>query len=165
MKYILTLAAVLTIQQAQAQIGLIMGGTRAAVSVATLAARQKKAKAGAPKSEAVAATPALGRDVTLFNYHGQSVQRKRTAPETFKGKGGPEIQALEALLEQRHQALLADSTASVLSPEQLTALTTAARTASTARPDWNYAPYQQELAFYQKEEERRHPAAQPVPAK
>ncbi|WBA42877.1 hypothetical protein [Hymenobacter canadensis] len=170
MKYILTLAAVLTIQQAQAQIGLIMGGTRAAVSVATLAARQKKAKAAAPKdaapkAEGAAATPTLGRGVTLFTYHGENVQRKRTTEATFKGKGGPEILALEALLEQRHQALLADSTASVLTPEQLTALTTAARTAATARPDWNYAPYQQELAFYQKEEQRRQPAAQPVPAK
>lgn len=165
MKYIVTLAAVLTIQQAQAQIGLIMGGTRAAVSVATLAARQKKAKAAAPKADGPAATPTLGRGVTLFTYHGENIQRKRTAPETFKGKGGPEIQALEALLEQRHQALLADSTASILTPEQLTALTTAARTAAAARPDWNYAPYQQELAFYQKEEQRRQPAAQPVPAK
>lgn len=165
MKYIFTLVAVLTIQQAQAQIGLIMGGTRAAVSVATLAARQKKAKAAAPKAEAAAATPTLGRGVTLFTYHGENIQRKRTAEATFKGKGGPEILALEALLEQRHQALLADSTASVLTPEQLTALTAAARTAVTARPDWNYAPYQQELAFYQKEEQRRQPAAQPVPAK
>ena len=164
MKYIITLAAALTIQQAQAQIGLIMNATRAATAAATLAARQKKNK-DAQQAAGTADAPVLGRGVTLFNYHGQSVQRKRTAPETFKGKGGPEIQALEALLEQRHQALLADSTGSVLTPEQLTALTTAARTAATARPDWNYAPYQQELAFYQKEEERRHPATPPASAK
>ncbi|WP_426491905.1 hypothetical protein [Hymenobacter sp. 102] len=164
MKYIITLAAALTIQQAQAQISLIMNATRAATAAATLAARQKKNKA-AHQAAGTATTPVLGRGVTLFTYRGENVQRKRTAPETFKGKGGPEIQALEALLEQRHQALLADSTASVMTPEQLTALTTAARTAATARPDWNYAPYQQELAFYRKEEERRHPATPPAATK
>lgn len=164
MKYIITLAAVLSIQQAQAQIGLIMNGTRAAVATATLVARQKKNKA-AQQAAGNADAPVLGRGVTLFKYRGEDVQRKRTAPETFKGKGGPEIQALEALLEQRHQALLADSISSVLTPEQLTTITTAARASATARPDWNYAPYQQELAFYQKEEERRHPAALPASAK
>jgi hypothetical protein len=165
MKYIFTLAAVLTIQQAQAQIGLLMSGTRAAVSVATLAARQKKSKAVAKPAEGKADTPAPARGVTPFTYHGQSIPRKRTAEATFKGKGGPEILALEALLEQRHLALLADSTTSVLAPEQLAAIVAADRTAVAARPDWNYAPYRQELAFYQKEELRRQPAPQPAPAK
>ncbi|MCA8830085.1 hypothetical protein [Hymenobacter pini] len=164
MKYIITLTAALTIQQAQAQISLIMNATRAATAAATLASRQKKNKA-AQQAAGTTETPVLGRGVTLFTYRGESIQRKRTAPETFKGKGGPEIQALEALLEERHQALLADSTTSVLSSDQLTVLTTAARTAATARPDWNYAPYRQELAFYQKEEARRHPAATPAAGK
>ena len=90
--------------------------------------------------------------------------RKRTALETFKGKGGPEIQALEALLEESHKALLADSVQSFLPTAQHEAIVAAARKAAAARPDWNYAPYQQELAFYEKQEARRQPLAPSAPA-
>jgi hypothetical protein len=166
MKYLFTVLLVALGVQAQAQIGLLMAGSRAATSAASLAARQKQAakKTTAAKDAPGAATPELGRGVTALTYHGQVIPCKRTDAASFKGKGGPEIQALESLLEERRQALLADSTASVLSAPQAAAIEQASRQAVAARPDWNYAPYRKELAFYQQEELRRQPAS-PAPSR
>ncbi|QJX48525.1 hypothetical protein HMJ29_17020 [Hymenobacter taeanensis] len=153
---------------------LLLGGTRLAVSAASMAARQKKAGKShpAPTKNAASASasvpgagaaPVTGLGVTSFSYKGQTVPVKRTTPETFKGKGGPEIQALEALLAERHMALLADSVQSFLPAAQHEAIVEATRKAVATRPNWNYAPYRQELAFYEKEEARRQQKLQLAP--
>ncbi|OON70022.1 hypothetical protein [Hymenobacter sp. CRA2] len=167
MKYLFTLVLFVFVHHAQAQIGLLMGGVRAASAAATIAARQKKAQKNVQPADAAApATPAAGPGVTPFSFRGQSVPRKRTEAATFKGKGGAEIQALEAALEEIHVAFQADSVKAFLTAAHTEAVIAANRKAVAVRPNWNYAPYQQELAFYQKEEARRQqPAGQPASAK
>jgi hypothetical protein len=166
MKYIFALCFLLSAQFAQAQMSLLINGTRIATNAAILAARHKKAANAnvVPVQADGSAAPAFGKGVASFSYQGQTVPLKRTASETFKGKGYPEIQALEAALEESHKGLLADSVQSFLPAAKREAIINAARKAAAARSDWNYAPYQQELAFYEKEEARRQQVVQPAPA-
>ncbi|WP_139255066.1 hypothetical protein [Hymenobacter psychrophilus] len=157
---------------AQAQTSLLLGGVRAATQIGTMAARNSKAKAKAKHKtigaeEASPTTPVViptPKSNSAFNYQGQQVARQRTEPGALSGKGSAEIGALETVLEQTHQALLADSAQSFLPAAQLDAIRSAARQAAAARPSWDYSAYQHEVAFYQREEARRTPPA-PAPAK
>lgn len=175
MKYFFTLMLVVTGQLAQAQSSRLVSNVRTATQVATMVARannnktkikHKSALAPEVASPSTASTVGQPAPIMPFTYRGQAVSRQRTTPETIKGKGAPEILALEAALEQTHQALLADSAQSFLPATQNEAIIAAARKAATVRPAWNYSAYQQELAFYQQEEARRMaPAPAPAPAK
>lgn len=168
MKYIFAFFLMCAVAPVHAQMGLVMGA-RAARSAAVLASRHKKTNSPASDTKTPKGgdpAPALGRGVTALVYRGQTIPCKRTDAATFKGAGGAQIQALEALLEERRSALLADSTSSFLSATQAEAIATADRQAVAARRDWNYAPYRKELAVYQQEEARRQKAAStPAPAK
>lgn len=168
MKYLFTLLLCASVQLAQAQSSLLINGLRGATSAATLAARKSKANAHKKANAAPeAATPSsVGRSapVTPFTYQGQQVSRQRTVAGRLKSKGVDQIMALEAALEQSHQALLADSVHPFLTTPQTEAIMLAARQAAAARPNWNYAAYQQELAFYQQEDARRQQALLPAPA-
>ncbi|TGE28743.1 hypothetical protein [Hymenobacter metallicola] len=160
MKSFFTLLLALSVHCAHAQVNLIMGGINAARLASRAAANSKKA------GQAQATAPAgQERYVTPFSYRGQQVSRQRTAVGNLKGKGASEVLALEAALEESHQAMLADSAQSFLPAARVEAIVEAARKAAVARSRWNYAPYHQELAFYQREEARRQKAAAAVPAK
>ncbi|MBT9392431.1 hypothetical protein KLP40_04580 [Hymenobacter sp. NST-14] len=168
MKFLFTLLLCVSGPLVQAQSSLLLNGMRAATSAATLAARKSKAnahkKAGAAPEAATPSSVGRPAPVTPFTYQGQVVSRQRTAAGTLKGKGVEQIMALEAALEQSHQALLADSVQPFLPATQTEAIMQAAREAAAARPGWNYAAYQQELAFYQQEDARRQQALLPAPA-
>ncbi|MBT2559105.1 hypothetical protein J7E24_15045 [Hymenobacter sp. ISL-91] len=172
MKYLFTVLFLAGVHLAQAQAGLL-GGARLATQVVTMAARNGKAKAKVKTKAAAEETPSSAPVViptpasnSAFTYQGQQVARQRTAPGTLSGKGSAEIMALEAVLEQTHQALLTDSAQSFLPAAQLDAIRTAAREAAVARPSWDYSAYHHEVAFYQREEARRTapaPVAKPKP--
>ena len=168
MKYLFTLLLCVSVQLVQAQSSLLINGMRGAASAASLAARKSKAnahkKATAVSEAATQSSAGRPTPVTPFTYKGQEVSRQRTAAGTLKGKGAEQIMALEAALEQSHQALLADSVQPFLTAPQTEAIMLAARQAAAARPSWNYSAYQQELAFYQEEEARRQQALLPAPA-
>ncbi|SET42287.1 hypothetical protein [Hymenobacter actinosclerus] len=173
MKYLFTLLFLASVHLAQAQTSLLLGGMRAATQLGGMAARNSKAKAKVKTNAVAEETPASAPVViptptsnSAFTYQGQSVARQRTAPGTLSGKGSAEIMALEAVLEQTHQALLADSAQSFMPAAQLDAIRTAARQAAAARPSWDYSAYHHEVAFYQREEARRTapaPVAKPKP--
>ncbi|OWP63083.1 hypothetical protein CDA63_11160 [Hymenobacter amundsenii] len=175
MKYLFTILLLATVQLSYAQSSLLLNGIRTATNVGRIAARannnktkikQKSALAPEATSSSTASTVGQPAPIMPFTYRGQAVSRQRTTAETIKGKGASEILALEAALEQTHQALLADSAQSFLPATQNEAIIAAARKAATVRPAWNYSAYQQELAFYQQEETRRMaPAPAPAPAK
>ena len=172
MKYLFTLLFLVSVHLVQAQAGLL-NGARLATQVATMAARNGKAKAksGHQKApeEALTTAPVViptPKSNSAFTYQGQQVARQRTAPGTLSGKGSAEIMALETALEQTHLALLTDSAQSFMPAAQLDAIRTAARQAAAARPSWDYSAYQHEVAFYQREEARRTapaPVAKPKP--
>ncbi len=177
MKYLFPLLLLATVQLAHAQSSRLVSNVRTATQVATMVARAnnnktktkvKQKSALAPEAAPASTASTVGQPAPImpFSYRGQAVSHQRTTPETLKGKGAPEILALEAALEQTHQALLADSAQSFLPAAQNEAIIAAARKAAAVRPGWNYSAYQQELAFYQQEEARRTaPTPAPAPAK
>lgn len=180
MKYLFTLLFFVIVQLAHAQASLLVNGVRLAAQLGVMAVRNSKDKAPpmphvtATAEQAAAAAAAAAAVVpnvapvppasnSEFAYHGQRIARQRTEAKDIKGKGVTEILALEAVLEQTHQALLADSLQSFLSATQLDAIRVVARRAAAARYNWNFAPYQHESGFYQYEEARRTAPA-PAPA-
>ncbi|RFP65059.1 hypothetical protein D0N36_11190 [Hymenobacter lapidiphilus] len=180
MKYLFTLLLFATVQLAHAQASLLINGVRLATQLGVMAARSNKHKAppmphvAATAEEAAAAAAAAAATIpnvapippasnSEFAYHGQRIARQRTEAKDVKGKGITEIMALEVVLEQTHQALLADSMQSFLPAAQLDVIRAVARRAAAARYNWNFAPYQHELGFYQYEEARRAALA-PAPA-
>jgi hypothetical protein len=157
MRYIFSCLLLLTIHAAQAQAQLILFGARMATSAAIIAA--DKSKAGKAAEAAPAPVASVAPTTTPFTYRGESVSRRRTTADQLKGKGTTEIMALEAALEESYTALGAvDSVQSFLPPAHYDAIITAARKAAAVRTNWDYSAYQQELAFYQKEEARRQQA-------
>lgn len=173
MKYLFTLLFLMGVHLAQAQTSLLLNGMRAATQLGGMAARNSKSKAKGKAKAAAEETPAsvpvvipMPTSNSAFTYQGKEVARQRTAAGTLSGKGSAEIGALEAALEQTHQALLADSAQSFMPAAQLDAIRTAARQAAAVRPSWDYSAYHNEVAFYQREEARRTapaPVAKPKP--
>ncbi|RYU80483.1 hypothetical protein [Hymenobacter persicinus] len=162
MKYLFTLLLVMGMHAAQAQLQLLMGGARTGVAIASMAARSKKNAHAAGPATAAAAP---GVTVRPYAYQGKRIIRQRTNPATFEGRGGAEIQALEAALETTRTALLSKpATESFMPTAQFEAIRDAAAKAAQVRGDWNYEPYRQELAFYEAEEARRQKAAPAAPA-
>ena len=154
MRYLFTCLFLLAVHVAQAQVQLLLFGARMATSAAMIAA--DKAKTGKTADATAAPAAPAGLHTTPFTYRGESVSRRRTTAEQLKGKGTAEILALEASLEESYTALnAADSTQSFLPAAHYEAIIAAARKAAAARANWAYSPYQQELAFYQREEARR----------
>ncbi|PJJ61019.1 hypothetical protein [Hymenobacter chitinivorans] len=168
MKYLLAAILLLTMHAAEAQIqGVLMGmrGAQAAYNLSHLKRKPNSAK-GKAKEKAEEAPAVVLPPVKLVapvSYRGQSFSHQRTPAAQLKGKGQAEILALEALLDETHADLLADSTQSFLPAARYEATVAAARTAAAARPSWDYAPYQNELAFYQQEEARRQLVLNPPP--
>ncbi|MCB2408830.1 hypothetical protein [Hymenobacter lucidus] len=168
MKYFFAAILLFSVHVAEAQIRGLMMGVQGANAAYRLANHKKKPTSTkgkqAAKAEPVPAVvlPAV-KQVTPFTYRGQSVSHQRTAPDQLKGKGKAEILALEALLDETHTAMQADTLQPFLPAGRFEATVAAARTAAAARPSWDYAPYQNELAFYQQEEARRQLVLNPPP--
>lgn len=115
--------------------GLLVNGTQAAAKAA-------RNRAGKP-----------GEFVTYFRVGADSVAMKRTPPEKLRGDAATSIRDEEALLQRCHQTYLKPGPLSlelewVYSQQQLQ------RIAAT-QPKWDIKPYQQEIAFYQREQQRR----------
>ena len=141
-----------TVQTAQAQVNLI----RLGINAATLAKR-------ASDKNGAAATPDV---VPTATYQGQSFPRQRTPTDKLPKQAAEQITSLEAQLDRCHAAMLADPKGAVCTPEQRTAIQSAAVSVARARPSWDLKPYQQEMAFYLAEDARRQqPAAPTAPAK
>jgi hypothetical protein len=149
-----------TVQTANAQANLIRLGINAAI----LAKRASNSNNGSatPNNGGAAATPEVAPTST---YQGQSFSMQRTPADKLPKKAVEQITALEAQLDRCHAAMLADPKGVVCTPEQRTAIQSAAVSVARAQSSWDLKPYQQEMAFYMAEDARRQQPATPEPVK
>ena len=98
-------------------------------------------------------------------YRSQSFPMQRTPADQLPKKGAEQVTAVEGQLDRFHTALLADSTNSICTPEQRTAMQTALVSLARAQSNWSLQNYQREATFYLAEDARRKNAAGPSPAK
>jgi hypothetical protein len=84
-------------------------------------------------------------------YEGKMFHYKRTAHAAQLRQGGAQIVALEQLLAGRYAALLAD-TVLILSPAWEAHYAEAAKQLQYALPTWSMLAYEDEVAFYRRED-------------
>lgn len=90
----------------------------------------------------------------------------RTPADKIPKKAAAQITDLEAQLDQCHAAMLATPAGAICTAQQRAAIQAAAISVARAKPGFDLAPYQQEMAFYMAEDGRRQQAAVPAePAK
>jgi hypothetical protein len=115
-----------------------------------------KALADRQAAELAATGPAIPKELTMY----------RTPADKLPKQAAEQITGLEAQLDRCHAAMLASPTGPVCSPEQRAAIQSAAVSVARAKPSFDLHPYQQEMAYYMAEDDRRQqPAAAPAPAK
>lgn len=86
----------------------------------------------------------------------------RTPADKLPKQAAAQITDLEAQLDQCHAAMLASPAGTVCTAEQRAAIQAAAISVARAKPGFNLAPYQQEMAFYMAEDARRQQPATPA---
>ncbi|OGX90462.1 hypothetical protein BEN49_06680 [Hymenobacter coccineus] len=147
-------------QAAQAQgsnmIHLISLGTRLGVRAL---AKDKQPVPVQPIDQATADKNAAANTAATIAAQPKELVLHRTPADQLPKKGADQITALEAQLEQCHAAMLATPGGIICTPEQRTAIQSAAVSVARARSNWDLQPYQQELAYYQAEDARRQQAA------
>ncbi|MCI1187842.1 hypothetical protein MON38_10460 [Hymenobacter sp. DH14] len=161
MKQVLLLLLLGSASTAQAQlINLISTGVR----VGTSAAMASRSSAGARNYVETADPRANTTDVnvTPATYRGQAYPLKRTAPGKLKTPGGEQIALQEAELQKCQEAMLADSSAAIGTPDTWARLRTSQATIARERPTWNVQPYRDEAAFYEAEAARRQHRTTPT---
>jgi hypothetical protein len=84
-------------------------------------------------------------------YEGEMFHCKRTAGAAQLRKGGFQIVALEQLLAERYAVLLAD-TVLILSPTWESQYAEAVKQVQYALPTWSTLAYEEEVAFYRRED-------------
>lgn len=89
------------------------------------------------------------------SYEGELFHCKRTPGASSLRKGGAEIEALEQLLAGRYAALRQD-TVLILSPTWETHYADALTHVRRALPTWSTLAYEEEMAFYRREDGVRH---------
>ncbi|GAA4052807.1 hypothetical protein GCM10022409_44660 [Hymenobacter glaciei] len=137
---------------AQAQASLIANGVVAAFNLGRMASRRKAAAVDLPTAN-------------VEKYRGQSYPVLRTPTEQLPKKGAAEVTAVEAQLDRFRNALRADSTSALCTPEQRTAFQASIVSLARAQSHWDLQAYQQESAFYLAEDARRQRATVPSTAK
>ncbi len=86
----------------------------------------------------------------------------RTPADKLPKQAAAQITDLEAQLDHCHAAMLASPAGTVCTAEQRTAIQAAAISVARAKPSFNLAPYQQEMAYYMAEDARRQQAPTPT---
>lgn len=84
-------------------------------------------------------------------YEGEMFHYKRTPSVAQLRNGGPQIVALEQLLANRYAMLLAD-TVLILSPAWEARYTEALTQVQRILPTWSTLAYEEEVAFYRRED-------------
>ncbi|MDQ2794647.1 MAG: hypothetical protein M3Y12_11680 [Bacteroidota bacterium] len=161
MKQVLLVLLLGTASTAQAQlVNLLSAGLRVGVSAAVAS----RSSAGARNYVEGADPRANTTDVNLTAaaYQGQPYSQKRTAPGKLKTPGGEQIAWQEAELQKCQTAMLADSAATIGTPESWARLKASQDAIARERPTWNVQAYRDEAAFYQAEAGRRRAAVQPA---
>lgn len=96
-------------------------------------------------------------------YEGEMFHCKRTPGAANLRKGGAQLVALEQLLAGRYAALLAD-TVGILTPAWETQYADALSQVQRALPTWSTLAYEEEVAFYRREDAGRRQWLQEVQA-
>jgi hypothetical protein len=86
----------------------------------------------------------------------------RTPADKMPKQVVEQLTGLEAQLDACHAALLASPTGPVCTPEQRTAIQSAAVSVARTKPGFDLHPYQQEMAYYMAEDARRQQASAPA---
>jgi hypothetical protein len=87
-------------------------------------------------------------------YEGELFHCKRTPGAAQLKRGGAQIVALEQLLADRYTVLLAD-TVLILTPTWETQYAEALKQVQHAQPTWSTLAYEEEVAFYHREDDVR----------
>lgn len=166
----LVLSAVLAfslsaVHTAQAQVGPLVNligaglglGTRLALQP-KLTPEQKAAQQAAAAKEA-ADSKATERAGTAAPTE---LVMHRTPADKLPKQAAAQITDLEAQFDRCHAAMLASPAGTVCMAEQRAAIQAAAISVARAKPGFNLAPYQQEMAYYMAEDARRQQPATPA---
>ncbi|MVN78106.1 hypothetical protein GO988_17390 [Hymenobacter sp. HMF4947] len=84
-------------------------------------------------------------------YEGEMFHYKRTPSAAYLRKGGAQIAVLERLLAERYTVLLAD-TVLILSPAWEVQYAEATKQVQYVLPTWSMLAYEDEVAFYRRED-------------
>jgi hypothetical protein len=160
---IIGLGTVQTVNAQAALVNLVGLGLRLGTSAA-LKNKQAPKAAEQPSPEKLAADK-VAADKAAIAAAPQALVMQRTPADKLPKKAAEQITALEAQLDRCHAAMLADPKGVVCTPEQRTAIQSAAVSVARAQSSWDLKPYQQEMAFYMAEDARRQQPATPEPVK
>ncbi len=141
-------------------VNLISAGVRVGVSAAMASRSSAGARDYVERADPRANTTDV--NVTTAAYRGQLYPQKRTAPGKLHTPGGEQITWQETELQQYQTAMLADSAATLGTPESWARLKSSQEAIARERPTWNVQAYREEAAFYQAEAARRQHVAQPA---
>jgi hypothetical protein len=158
------LGTVQTVHAQAALVNLVGLGLRLGTSAAL---KNKQApKAAEQSSPEKLAADKVAADKAAIAASPQELVMQRTPTDKLPKKAAEQITSLEAQLDRCHTAMLADPKGVVCTPEQRTAIQSAAVNVARAQSSWNLKPYQQEMAFYMAEDARRQqPATLAEPVK
>ena len=95
------------------------------------------------------------RYVTYFEYQGEKIAKQRTPADKLKGGGASMVRELEALLDSGYVKLFAAPLEPLYTATQFSRIALVQLQVRAARPKWNHAAYELEVAFYQREQLRR----------
>jgi hypothetical protein len=157
------LGTVQTVHAQAALVNLVGLGLRLGTSAA-LKNKQAPKAAEQPSPEKLTADK-VAADKAALAASPQALVMQRTPADKLPKKAAEQITALEAQLDRCHAAMLADPKGVVCTPEQRTAIQSAAVSVARAQSSWDLKPYQQEMAFYMAEDARRQQPATPEPVK
>lgn len=157
------------VHTAQAQVGPLVNLIGAGLGLGTrLALQPKLTPEQKAAQQAAAAKEAADGQVTehVGTAAPTELVMHRTPADKLPKQAAAQITDLEAQLDRCHAAMLTSPAGTVCTTEQRAAIQAAAISVARAKPGFNLAPYQQEMAYYMAEDARRQQAATPAaPAK